>query len=87
MAIDYLIGQTKAQLETELRLAQAELLAGKTVTSSAAGDLAFSHRVEQQITQRIEMILRKLSLLDPVNYPGESVTPIDRATIVFPVRL
>lgn len=81
--IDYLIGQTKGQLETQLRLAQAELLAGKTMVTAGAGDLTFSHRVEMEIRERIELILKKLSALDPVAYPPESVTPIDRTQIVF----
>jgi hypothetical protein len=33
------------------------------------------------------MILRKLSALDPVTYPPESVSKIDRTAVVSPVYL
>ena len=84
MAIDYLTGWAKGELETELRRCQAELVKGKTLINSGAGDLTFGHRVEQEITARIAMILRKLSKLDPTTYPAEDTTPIDRAQIVAP---
>lgn len=87
MAINYLIGFTKAQLEVHLRRAQEELLRGKVAVGSGAGDLTFNHRVEMEITERIKMILQRLSELDPVAYPPEDVTPIDRTQVVAPFSL
>jgi len=84
MAIDFLVGWSKGQLETELRRCQEELVRGKVAIGSGAGDLNFSHRVEIEITDRIKLILRKLSLLDPDAYPPESSTPIDRSQFVAP---
>ena len=87
MAISYLIGLTKNQLEVQLRRAQDELLAGKTAIGSGAGDLTFNHQVQLQITERIKMILKRLSEIDPVGYPPEDTTPIDRCQIVAPYCL
>jgi len=84
MAIDYLVGWTQGELETELRRCQQELLKGKTLIGSGAGDLNFSHRVEQDITERIKMILRKLSKLAPATYPATDTTPIDRTQYEAP---
>lgn len=87
MAINYLIGLTKAQLEIALKRAQEELLRGKSQIGSGAGDLNFQHRVEMEITERIKMILQRLSELDPVTYPPENTTPIDRTQFVAPTCL
>ena len=87
MAINYLIGMSKAQLETQLRRCQDELLAGKTMIGSGAGDVTFNHQVQVQITERIKLILRRLSQIDPVTYPPEDTTPIDRTQIVAPYCL
>ena len=87
MAINYLIGMTEAQLVVHLRRAQEELVRGKSQIGSGAGDLTFQHRVEMEITERIKMILRRLSELNPTNYPPESTTPIERTQIVFPTNL
>ena len=87
MAINYLIGMTQAQLVTALQRAQEELLRGKTQIASGAGDLTFSHRVEIEITERIKLILQRLSELDPVAYPPGYTTPIDRTQLVAPCRL
>lgn len=84
MAIDYFIGWTKAQMEVELRRCQEELVTGKTIIGSGAGDVTFNHRIEIEITDRIKLILRKLSKLDPVTYLPENTTPIDRTQFVAP---
>lgn len=87
MAINYLIGMTEAQLVVHLRRAQEELVRGKSQIGSGAGDLNFTHRVEMEITERIKMILQRLSELNPTDYPPEDVTPIDRTQIVSPLTL
>lgn len=87
MAINYLIGMTQAQLVVALQRAQDELLRGKSLIASGAGDLSFSHRIEMEITERIKLILGRLSELDPVTYPPEDTTPIDRTQIVAPTLL
>lgn len=87
MAINYLLGRTKAQLEVDLRRAQDELVRGKSQIGSGAGDLTFQHRVEMEITERIKLILAALSTLDPVAYRPENTTPIDRTQFVAPCSL
>ena len=87
MAINYFDGWTVAELNTEIRRCQNELAAGQTVTGSAAGDVNFNFQVQHDILNRIEMLMRARSILDPVNYPPEDNTPIDRTEIVFPAGL
>ena len=65
----------------------AELLDGKTIDGSGAGDLNFNQQVQLQITERIKLILRRLSQLDPATYQPEDTTPIDRTVIVAPFSL
>lgn len=84
MAIDYLIGWTEAELETELRKCQEELVRGKSITQASAGDSTFQFLIEQKITERIQLILRKLSTINPTDYPPESTSAIRRTLVTFP---
>jgi hypothetical protein len=81
--MDYFIGWDQTDLETELRKAQKELAAGKTITGTGAGDTNTNKAVQIEILARIEMILAKLSLLDPVTYPPASVNPTRVTKIAF----
>lgn len=69
MAINYFIGWSVAELEAELRLAQEDLAAGKSITNSGAGDASMASRIDKSSEARIEMILKALNALDPEKYP------------------
>ena len=75
MAVDYLIGQTQAQLEDALRSAQQELLDGQTLTSTGDTSASVSGPVQAGITRRIRLILSKLHTIDPTTYPATSIRP------------
>jgi hypothetical protein len=84
MAVDYFIGWTQVELETELRRSQEELARGKSITQASAGDSSFQFKLEQTIRERISMLLFKLNQLDPDTYPTSSTRPIRRTQVVFP---
>lgn len=83
MAINYFIGWSVDELRTELRAAQEDLAAGKSITRSGAGEASFENQVEKSIESRIQLLLQALNKLDPATYPIDQVTAIDRVKISF----
>lgn len=81
--MNYLIGQSQAQLEAELAKAQADFLAGKTTISVSAGDANTSKQVNMSIERRIQQILKALHILDPDTYPASSVIPNRQTKAAF----
>lgn len=71
-----------ARLAAELTKLQAELLAGKVVTSVASGDVSAGSLVEISIKERIELILARLNELDPTNYPAADTRRVTRTKLV-----
>lgn len=82
MAVNYFAGKTQTWLETELGKAQAELAAGKTITTANSGDVGFGKQVQIEIKERIERILYALFKLDPDTYPLASSVRVTRTRMV-----
>lgn len=83
MAINYFIGWSQSQLETELRAAQEDMAAGKQIVQSGAGDASMQNRIEKSVEQRIQLLLKSLNALDPDTYPISDVTAITTTRAVF----
>lgn len=83
MAINYFIGWTVKDLEAELRIAQEDLAAGKSVIQAGAGDASTQSRTEQSIQQRIEQLLAALNKLDPEKYPIDQISRITQTRVAF----
>lgn len=83
MALNYLAGLSREELESALLDAQRELMAGKVATQAGAGDVSSSSRVEKSLEERIILIWRALYALDPISYPLESITRTTATKIVF----
>lgn len=83
MAIDYFIGWSRQDLETELRAAQEDLAAGKDTTAAGAGDAHIQSRIEISPMSRIQMILLKLNALAPTDYPLANITPTRIVKVAF----
>ena len=83
MAINYFIGWAQADLEAELRAAQEDLAAGKATISAQGGDTRVGSAVERSAEERIRLLLRALSALDPEAYPPESINPITSTRASF----
>ena len=83
MAVNYFLGWSVKDLETELRSAQEDLASGKATIQAGAGDASSQSRVEVSITGRIQMILRALYALDPEKYPLESISAITQTRATF----
>lgn len=83
MALNQFIGWSKDDLEAALRRAQEDLAAGKSIESSRAGDVSKTERYEKSIDERIGLILKALSLLDPVKYPADQITRTTQTRATF----
>ena len=83
MAINFFIGWTLEDLETELRAAQEDLAAGKSTISAGAGDASQQSKTDMAPADRVKMILRALNKLDPETYPIADITSNDRTRIVY----
>jgi hypothetical protein len=83
VAINYFIGWTVKDLEAELRIAQEDLAAGKSVIQAGAGDASTQNRIEQSIQQRIEQLLAALNKLDPEKYPIDQISRITQTRVGF----
>ena len=81
MAINPFIGVTQAQLERWLADAQADLAAGKTLSSYGSGDVSGSKLIQMTPLQRIEKLLYALYLLDPTTYPLASIKRVTRTRV------
>lgn len=80
------IGWSKTDLEIALRAAQNEYAAGVQIASVGAGDTNVSGSVQVTILERIRQIYQALFLIDPVTYPIDKITPIDRTHFLSPQR-
>ncbi len=83
MAINYFIGRSIQDLENDLKLAQEDLAAGKTVSDASSGDVSKRENVQGSIEKRIRLILQALTIADPVKYPPELTTTTRSFRIVF----
>ena len=83
MAFNPFIGWTQTDLETELRRAQEDYAAGKTINSNRSGDVAKTEQIEASALTRIRQILLALNALDPVAYPIEKIAPANRTKATF----
>jgi len=76
MAINYFIGWEQEDLERELRAAQEDLAAGKSMIQSSAGDAEGRFMREASITERIKALLKALNVVDPATYPIDQISAI-----------
>jgi hypothetical protein len=83
MAINYFIGWSVQELEAELRLAQEDLAAGKSITNSGAGDASMASRIDKSSEARIEMILKALHRLCPEKYPATEIARLTETKAAF----
>ena len=83
MAIDYFIGWSQADLETELEAAQEDLLAGSSTIHAGAGSVTLGSKVNDTPQARIRLILLALNKRDPVTYPMSNIVPMTQARVVF----
>ena len=83
MGVNYLIGQSQANLEAELAKAQADFMAGKTTINVSAGDASSGKQVNMSVERRIQQLLKALHILDPDNYPATSVIPNRQTKAAF----
>lgn len=83
MALNPFIGWNQQDLEAELRRAQEDLAAGKTITQNRSGDVGKVEQVEASALTRIRQLLLALNKLDPVTYPANQITPSNRTKAAF----
>lgn len=77
---------TKAELETQLRALQEQLLVQQRIIATGAGDTNVSLQIAASLESSIETIYKKIRLIDPsdTNYTAENTVRIDRTLIRFP---
>ncbi len=83
MAFNPFLGQTKKQLETALRYAQADLLSGKATIGVRNDTTEAKMMADTSLMERIRMIQSALSILDPENYPPASVAMATQTRAAF----
>lgn len=83
MAMNPFIGRSFEQLECDLRAAQDDLAAGKTIESSGVGETRKKERFDSSPRERIRNILNVLSKLDPAKYPPGCASPDRQTRAVF----
>lgn len=83
MALNYFIGWSQEDLETELRAAQEELARGKNFSEIASEGTSSRAEIETKAKERIELLLEALYLLDPDTYPLTSISRTTRTKGVF----
>jgi hypothetical protein len=83
VAINYFIGWGQQDLESELRIAQEDLAAGKTTVQAQGGESRIGSQVQMTPQERIKMILKALNLLDPEAYPIASVSSMNTTRACF----
>lgn len=83
MAINYFLGRSREQLEADLEAAQADLAAGKSTTSAGSGLVTIRSQIELTPQRRIEMILKALNAIAPVDYPIDDITIRDVVKVGF----
>lgn len=75
------------ELEEALREAQADDLAGKTTIQAQGGDSRINSEVHRTPRQRIQDIVKALSLIDPEQYPPSCVTRVSETKVSFTSQL
>ena len=83
MALNLFAGKSQSWLEAELAKAQADLAAGKTVTSVSSDGSTTGKLVQVSAVERIKMLLVALNKLAPNTYHYNDVTPVTRTRAVF----
>lgn len=83
MAINYFVGWSQKDLEAELRAAQEDLAAGKSLIASRAGDVGTNSQIAESAQNRIKMLLAALNKIDPTNYPVADITAITSSRACF----
>lgn len=63
--------------------AQTDLAQGKTTVQASDGNIMIKSTVSNRPETRIKMILRALSLINPVQYPPADVTPVTEVKVSF----
>jgi hypothetical protein len=81
--LNLFIGWSQQDLETELRRAQEDIAAGKTITQNRSGEVGKVETVEASATARVRQILTALNKLDPATYPADQITPRNRMKAAF----
>jgi dihydropteroate synthase len=81
MAFNPFIGRSLPDLECDLKAAQDDLAAGKTIISSGVGETRKGEKIDVSPTERIRRILVALHRIDPKKYPVCDISP-DRQTRV-----
>jgi len=77
------LGWNQQDLETELRRAQEDHAAGKTITENRSGDVSKREQIESSALNRIRQILRALNAIDPTTYPADQISPANRTKATF----
>jgi hypothetical protein len=83
MGLNYFIGWSRQDLERELRRAQEDMAAGASIESAGSGDVNSRNRTEHSPSERIKLLLKALSALDPEAYPASSTVAIRQTRIQF----
>ncbi len=83
MAINYLIGRTQEDLERALAEAQNDLMAGRAIVQTGAGDTSSQSSMEKKCEDRIKIILKALHVIDPDKYPLDQTTAITETRVSF----
>lgn len=83
MAFNPFIGQQQSDLEAALKLAQADLMAGRATIRAKSGDIMLDSQVDTSLQERIRLILKALNLLDPATYPIDQISMATQTRAVF----
>ena len=83
MAFNPFIGLSQERLETELRQAQSDLLAGKATIQAGSGEIMIRSQTDVSLQQRIRAILKALNRIDPNTYPAADISPVQQTKISF----
>lgn len=82
--MNYFLGRDPAWLETQLKLAQADLAAGKTVIGANGADIGSTKQVQENARERIKLLLQALRKADPGSpLWTDDIYPITETRAVF----
>jgi hypothetical protein len=83
MALNLFAGKSQSWLEAELAKAQADLSAGKTVTSVTSDGSSTGKLVQVSAVERIKLLLAALNKIAPDSYPWKDAVSTSRTRAVF----